>query len=143
MDRNEVTYQFFFRAISHQLKLIGDEKLSKYEVTNYQARILEYISTHENEGVSQVDLEKVTNRKGPSITNMVKALEKNGFIIRKVSPDDERKKLIYTLPKAKALIDEFNNLFREIEESITLGMSEKQKDELAKLLKIILKNLED
>lgn len=143
MDRNEVTYQYFFRAISHQLKLIGDEKLSKYEVTNYQARILEYISTYENEGVSQVDLEKVTNRKGPSITNMVKALEKNGFIIRKVSPNDERKKLIYTLPKAKALIDEFNNLFREIEESITLGMSEKQKDELAKLLKIILKNLED
>ena len=34
MDRNEVTYQYFFRAISHQLKLIGDEKLSKYDTTN-------------------------------------------------------------------------------------------------------------
>lgn len=143
MHRDEFTYQYFFRAISHKLKLIGDEKLNKYELTHYQAWILGYINIHESEGISQVDLEKQVQRKGSSITNMLKVLEKNGFIIRKVDPNDERKKLIYTLPKAKELIDEFDKMVNDIEKTITLGMTEKQKAELPELLKIILKNLED
>lgn len=136
------TYQFLFRAISHQLKLVGDEKLEKYKLTNYQARILGYIDVNEETGVSQVDLEKVINRKGSSITSMLKVLEKNGFITRKVDPNDERRKLIYTLPKAKELFADFNTLFTEIEETITEGMNQKQKEELTESLKLILKNLE-
>lgn len=142
MDKREdFTYQFLFRAISHQLKLAGDEKLQKYELTNYQARILGYINQNEEKGVSQVDLEKITNRKGPSITSMLKVLEKNGFIYRKVDSRDERRKLIYLLPKAEEILSQFNDLFYEIEESVTKGMDEKQKTELPKLLKIILDNL--
>lgn len=140
-DVEHSTYQFLFRSISHQLKLIGDEKLDKYELTNYQARILGYINMNEENGVSQVDLEKVTNRKGSSITSMLKVLEKNGFVTRKVDPKDERRKLIYTLPKAKELFDDFNSLFSEIEETITEGMTSKQKEELTASLKLILDNL--
>ncbi|MGG7076621.1 MarR family winged helix-turn-helix transcriptional regulator [Clostridium sardiniense] len=139
---NTETFQYLFRAISHHLKKIGDEGSDSFGLTGYQARMVSYIAENEHKGLSQSDLEKAFDRKGSSITSMLKVLEKNEFISRRIDPKDERKKQIYTLDKAKVLIENFEDLFKNLEEKITEGMEDTEKKELSRLLNIVLSNLE-
>jgi methyl-accepting chemotaxis protein len=80
--------------------------------------MISYIAEHEERGLIQKDLEKVFNRRGASITSMIQGLEKKGYISRRISPSDERQKLLYTTQKGKALIEEFEHLFEEVETAI-------------------------
>ncbi|WP_211296406.1 MarR family winged helix-turn-helix transcriptional regulator [Paenibacillus donghaensis] len=74
------------------------------------------------------------NRKGASITSMLQGLEKNGFVRQVIPEDNERQKKIYLLKKATDLVEEFNDIFMEVEHNITKGLTEEEAETLMKLL---------
>lgn len=140
----DYVFQFYIRSIGHNIKRILDERLIPYDITNQQARIVGYISGNQKNGnnISQKDIEIAMGLKGSSITSLVQGLERKGFIIRSSSAYDARIKELSLTSKGQELINEFNEVFNETEERITLDMTEDQREIFLKMLQLVNKNVE-
>ena len=84
--------------------------LEKYDLTSAQAPIITYLFETEKRGieVQQKDIEEYFYLKNPTVTGILDRLEKKFFIVRKVSKDDKRKRLIYLTTKAKKIHEDAN-----------------------------------
>lgn len=130
-----------FRAIGWKLKGSADARLNELELNSQQGRMIGYIYEHQDEGVIQKDLAEVFNRRGASITSMLQGLEKKGYIKRVTQENDERQKRIYVLDKGARLVEEFHQIFAEVEDSITAGLSPEEAETLKSLLQRVSNNL--
>jgi MarR family transcriptional repressor of mepA len=137
-----VGFENLLRSITIKSKRKADEKLATYGLNSQQGRMISYIADHEDEGLIQKDLEKVFLRRGASITSMVQGLEKRGYVDRRISPNDERQKLLYVTQKGKDLIQEFDCFFEEIEKSITASLTQEETKEFFRLLMKVDKNMD-
>ena len=141
MNESSQTFESLFRSVSIQAQRIADHHLEQHGLSGQQGRMIAYIASHEQEGVIQKDLEKVFHRRGASITSMLQGLERKGFIERRVSARDERQKNLFVLPKGKALLDDFQQLFVAIEDKILAGFTQEEQNTLYQLLQRVIVNL--
>jgi DNA-binding MarR family transcriptional regulator len=77
---------------------------------------------------------------GANITGIAKRLEKDGFIIKKSDPADERVTILEITPKGKRTLKNIENEKDEWLEWMLLNLSQKQKLELLDTVRRILKN---
>ncbi|MBC6309149.1 MarR family transcriptional regulator [Listeria sp. FSL L7-1582] len=134
-------YSDLFRGVGMKIKMNADARLRELDLNGQQGRMIGYIFENQEHGVIQKDLAEQFNRKGASITSMLQGLEKKGYIKRVVPKDNERQKNIYVLDKGVALIEEFNTIFAEIENSITQSLTATEAEQLKSLLTKVSNNL--
>lgn len=134
-------YSDLIRSIGLKIKMKADEKINELGLNSQQGRMIGYIYEHQHEEIIQKDLAEVFQRRGASITSMLQGLEKKGYIERRIPKDNERQKNIYVLPKGAALVEDFNKIFIEVENSITENLTQKEKDIFLSLLIKINKKL--
>ena len=77
---------------------------------------------------------------GANITGIAKRLEKDGFIIKKSDPKDERVTILEITPKGKRTLKNIENEKDEWLELMLKNLSENQKLQLLDKVKRILKN---
>ena len=77
---------------------------------------------------------------GANITGIAKRLEKDGFIIKKSDPTDDRVTLLEITPKGKRTLKNIENEKDDWLERALLNLSHNQKLELLNKVKRILKN---
>ncbi|AAK80440.1 DNA-binding MarR family transcriptional regulator [Clostridium acetobutylicum] len=132
----DTPYSYLIRSIGMKLKTSADARLAELGLNSQQGRMIGYIYENQESGIIQKDLAQFFGRRGASITSMLQGLEKKGYIERRIPENNARQKNIYVLPKGAALVEEFNNIFLEVEESITKGLT---KDEQKQLMSILIK----
>lgn len=137
----KTTYSNLIRTIAVKIKLKSDQKINKLGLNSQQGRMIGYIYEHQDHGIIQKDLADVFQRKGASITSMLQGLERKGYIERRTPNNNQRQKNIYVLPKGADLIQDFNTVFEDIEQSITKNLTPKEKDILIYLLTKINQSL--
>lgn len=97
-------------------------------------------------GITQDQFQECSYLNPSNITRSVAALEKEGFIIRKVSEQDKRTRHLYPTQKAKDIYEKIYDIASEWEKKIFGDMAEKEKEQfLEQFLKIsmnIVKELE-
>ncbi|CAM4113391.1 MarR family winged helix-turn-helix transcriptional regulator [Listeria booriae] len=140
-ENTNTPYSDLFREIGMKLKFSADRRLADIELNGQQGRMIGYIYENQDRGVIQKDLATQFNRKGASITSMLQGLEKKGYIKRVVPENNERQKNIYVLEKGVALIEEFQDVFAEIEGNITKGLTKTEAEQLKALLTKVSHNL--
>jgi DNA-binding MarR family transcriptional regulator len=113
---------------------MADIRLSELDLNAQQGQMMGYIFENQDNGVIQKDLADHFNRKGATITSMLQGLEKKGYIKRVIPKDNERQKKIYLLKKGADLVEEFNEIFMEVENSITQGLTGEESETFMKLL---------
>lgn len=112
--------------ISHQLKRCqcADTVVEGQELTVGQQQLLKFILLETlQRDVYQKDLEEEFQVRKPTLTGMLKLMEKNGFIIRESVERDARLKRIVPTKKAEALRPVILEHIRKTEEQITEGIS--------------------
>ncbi|WP_028530759.1 MarR family winged helix-turn-helix transcriptional regulator [Paenibacillus sp. HW567] len=134
-------YSNLIREIGLKQKRIGDARLMELGLNSQQGQMIGYIFENQDKGLIQKDLAAHFNRKEASITSMLQGLEKKGYIKRVIPKDNERQKKIYLLDKAVVLVDEFNEIFTEVENSLTKSLSAEEADTLMNLLMKVNSNL--
>ncbi len=120
MKLNE-TIEFYIRTTSLALSRMYNSIAAKYGITQTIGYILTYVS---REGTPSTRLAQLLGMKNSSLTRLLKKLEKNGCIYRKVSPDDKRVVKIFLTEKgvqrrkiAKKVVLDFNQkLLNKIDE---------------------------
>ncbi len=124
--------------ISQSAALYRDDRLKKAQVSGYQARYI--LSVYDNEGVSQDKLARIMLVNKSNVARQVSAMEAEGYLERRQSPDDKRVMCVYTTDKGKAivpLIREVNAAWRNL---ICEGLSDEDKAELVRILQLLVDN---
>lgn len=144
INEHKYPYHFYLRNSIHRIMMQADSNLMQYDITNQQARVVGFIGEKQEEGVTvnQKDIELYLDITSASVSNLLRGLEKKGFIERIRSSSDDRAKEIYLTLKGRELITTFNSVFSEIENKIVQGMTEEQKKLFLELLKKVIKNFD-
>ncbi|WP_438496619.1 MarR family winged helix-turn-helix transcriptional regulator [Paenibacillus sp. IHBB 3054] len=129
-------YSDLIREIGLKIRGMANVRLSELGLNAQQGQMMGYIFEHQDKGVIQKDLAERFNRKGATITSMLQGLEKKGYIKRVIPEDNERQKKIYLLKKGADLVEEFHDIFMEVEQCVTQGLTE---EESAAFLKLLIK----
>ena len=119
--------------------------LEKYELTSAQASIISYLfeAEKENREVQQKDIEEFFYLKNPTVTGILDRLEKKKFIIRKVSKDDKRKRLIYLTTRAKKIYKDITSCIEEFRVKALNGITKEEFIAVINVVNKMANNLDD
>ena len=111
--------------------------------TPTQIRIVDYIFKHGKENVYQRDLEKELNLTRATLSGVLKTMEKNGIIKRKVNNNDARSKKIILNNKFEELFINSQHKLSEAENILTNNVTDQElkifKEVLSKMKSNIVK----
>lgn len=114
----------------------------KYKLTSSQMDILIFLLHNEDKIVNQRDIENFLSLSNPTIAGTLLRLEKNGFIIRKISSKDKRYKEIYLTDKSRELKDIIFKYIRDNDNKMFSNMSEEERENLKNIITKILNNIQ-
>ena len=131
-----------------QIKQLQDRVFNKilkeegiYEFNGQQGRIL--FSLWKDEKLSLIELSKRTSLAKTTLSTMIDRMRKNGLVIVEESKEDKRILVIYLSDKTLALEDKINNATKRIIDIFYKDFSEKEANELDRLLIKIKENLKN
>lgn len=124
--------------------LLLDVRLVPYNITSQQARIVGFVGRAQERGqvIYQKDIEQAFELTGPSVTSLLKGLERRGYIARRADPTDERRKQVIVLAQGLKLVQEFEDAFRLLDQRLVQGLTTEHQELLLTLLEQLAHNLE-
>lgn len=109
--------------------------LQAYDLTVAQYKFLKYLFNAPKDSVRIIDLEAAFSVTHPAAIDILKVLEKKGYSMRIVNPEDARSKIVSLTEKAYAEEALLRGLGDEMEDAVTKRLSKKEKEQLIRLLK--------
>jgi len=108
-------------------------------MTHFQ--IMKLLFKNQDKEICQKDIEEEIKLKKASITGAIDTLVDRGFVERKISKDDARKRIIVLTSYAKKKENELRDTFEKINKIITRDISEKELTSFYKTLDKMKENL--
>ncbi|WP_164505117.1 MarR family winged helix-turn-helix transcriptional regulator [Companilactobacillus hulinensis] len=105
------TAELIYQAGQLESKII-QRMLSDIGIRMDHARLLHYVG--DIPGTNQANLAEYLNIQPATLTNMIKKLEKQNFIIRRVDPDNPHMKQIFLLPEGESAARKINSIFNQL-----------------------------
>ncbi|MGD8189923.1 MarR family winged helix-turn-helix transcriptional regulator [Brevibacillus ginsengisoli] len=130
----------FLLGLSYR-KLLGvlNVRLKEYDITPEQWSVLYRLS--KQDGINQKEIARRSAKDQPTITRILDALEKKGFVKKQLCPNDRRAFRIYLTDKGNCLLDKISPIERETIEEMQSGLTSEQRELFHKLLVQIIENL--
>ncbi|KAA8745530.1 MarR family winged helix-turn-helix transcriptional regulator [Paenibacillus sp. UASWS1643] len=125
--------------ISSQMRRNYSESLRELNLYVGQDNLLHRLWMED--GVTQMQLCEHLKCEPPTVTNMVKSLEQNGFIYRKRDTQDARVMRIYLTENGKILEKPVNKKWWEQQEKLLHSISEEERLILRKLMQQMERNI--
>jgi DNA-binding MarR family transcriptional regulator len=94
------------------------------------------------DGLMHSELAESLNRSPSTITNMVKRMEKAGFVVRRPDPRDERISRVYLTGTGHRIRTAVEDVWRAFEEQVFAGFSEEELTVLRDLLLRMCRNIQ-
>lgn len=129
--------------LSRAFKKQMDRRLSAYGLTGVQMGVLGHLHRFEAQGIEEINqkmLEKAAGVTHPTMTEILKRLERGGFIVCEACPRDKRSKLIRSAEKARLLHSEIEETDRAVAECLFKGISAQQMQSFMEVTDIMLNN---
>lgn len=139
---NEMPMGLRFSILHRSFRTQIDKLLTHHGLTGAQFGVLGALARLESEGcaVCQRDLENVSRVTHPTMTEILKRLEKNGFIACTRSESDRRSKLISGTDRAHAVLSELSELEKQVFGNLCRGLTEEQIKQLDIITAAMLEN---
>jgi len=106
--------------------------IEKIGIHSGQGRVLVHLHGHDN--VPQWRIAEAMNTSPAAITSILQRMERDGWITRTRDPKDQRTVRIRISDKARALEEEIQGTFLQIEEEISSIYTQEERTELRRLL---------
>jgi len=135
-----------FAIIGRTVKKQLDDRLREKDLTGVQLGVLTELARLEDSGqaeIKQRDLEEASHVTHPTMTEIIKRLEKKDFIRCNRSDRDARRKLIASTSKTRELLKEMELLGDDVFMELCAGLSEEEISQLKSLTGTVLSNIKD
>lgn len=130
-----------FRKAEQSFRRTIDKSVACTGVYRSQHQML--MNLGRNPDCSQMELAQKLDITPAAVTTTIKKLEKEGYITRLVSEEDNRVNKLGITKKGQEIITESIRLFDEVEKKALKDFSEEEVECLNNFMKRIRKNLED
>lgn len=137
----EEKLSLLFRRIALAAKKDTDNALKKWDLTMSQAMVLEFLNNTTEDNRTQKAVEQHFGLQHPTVSGILKRLEKSGFIRTATSETDRRAKTIFMTDKAWQADARAKAHQDEKESQLFQGMSKEELKTLRRLLMHILDNI--
>lgn len=111
-------------GVSRQWRYLVDARLKDFGLTDATWRPLLHVSKFEA-APRQKDLAESLGIEGPSLVRLLDALERDGFIVRRVTAD-RRTKAIHLTPRGEKLGRKIETVVAAVREEILAGISDRE-----------------
>lgn len=118
---------------------IANPLLAEYDLTASQYRVLKYLYMRPNETARIVDIERECSITHPTALGLLDNLEKKGFAVKVVNPEDARSKVISLTEKTKSLQEELESAGDRLENLLTENLTDEERHQLLALLQKMLR----
>jgi DNA-binding MarR family transcriptional regulator len=125
---------------SEAFKKDSDTIYRDYGLTFSQYNVLRVLNNSKDGQNSVTITSKIMLVSSPNMTGIAKRLEKNGFILRKHDPKDERITLLEITPKGKRVLTNIKAAHDENMRNYLKHFSSAEKERLLEDLKVIFNN---
>ena len=127
---------------AHQVQVEFEKRLKNYGCSWPQALTIGFIKkfNENNKTVNQKDIAEAYGIKGPSVTSLIKTMEKNGFITRVKNKNDARSYDVFLTEKGEEVFHQVKNAFFEYDGEFSKKLSDEDKKEFLRLMKIVTEN---
>ena len=129
-----------FRIYMKNTQRVFNSYAAKLQLTSQQARSIAYIDRHP--GLIQRELGERFRVRNASITNMLKNLERDGYIERKKDKDSARIKRIYLTKKGKNCAKQIEMFFTKINDQFLIQIDEHDLDMLNEAMEHLINDIE-
>ena len=140
---HEIPMGVRFSIIARAFRTELDRRLIEQELTGVQLAVLRLLVRMENEGAEEINqrrLEQANCVTHPTMTEIIKRLDKKGYITCTPGKTDKRVKSIRSTEKTKCLNAMIERTDREVAELLSQGLSDEQKRQLIEITDIMVKN---
>jgi MarR family transcriptional regulator, transcriptional regulator for hemolysin len=104
-------------------KAAFDREYHSLGITRSQRLVLIYITQMEGKGISQKDLAEMMKIGPVSLGEKLGALERWGWLERRIDPADRRQRLLYLTPAGQAVLDTSTRLARHLNARIVEALA--------------------
>ena len=139
----DLPYGMRFSILGRTFKRQLDQRLLEKDLTGVQLGVLKELERLEASGAAEVnqrDLENASHVTHPTMTEILKRLERKGFIRCCQSSHDRRHKCIFSTEKARQLQQEMSYMDSAILVQLSRGLSQQQLEALGEILDVMLDN---
>lgn len=119
---------------------LGSEQLKSMGLYIGQEMLL--LSLQSEDGMTQSQLASRNRLDLSTITKVVQRMERAGLVQRRADPDDARISRVYLTEQGRALCEPAWQMWLDLEQRLTAGLTEAERVLLHRLLATIAKNLE-
>lgn len=126
--------------ISSQMRRQYSEMLRELDLHVGQDNLL--CKLWSDDGITQMQLTERLSCEPPTVTNMVKTLEKKGFVYRKKDSEDGRVSRVYLTEKGEAVREPIEQIWHKQQSKLLNGLSTEDLKLLNKFLQQMEKNLQ-
>ena len=144
MDHKDMPVGAKFGVIHRAFRRELDAALRETELTGAQfgaLRALDRLEREHGGEISQHDVEELCRSAHPTMTEILKKLEKKGFIEVRPSETDRRRKQIRRTDKARELDRAAFRVDERTFEKFAAGLDEKQRASLESMLDLMIGNV--
>ncbi|NYB75312.1 MarR family transcriptional regulator [Sedimentibacter hydroxybenzoicus DSM 7310] len=129
------------RNVTTALQAILGPVMEAHGLTAMQGRVLSAVKECDDVNVGTIS--KILDVCGSNASNMCKKLEKDGFIIRKRSKEDERVVELLLTEKGESVLGRINNELKERYGAVLKDMDDEKFDSIIKGITALNELLED
>ena len=142
MDPTSMPIGVKFAVIHRAFRREIDALLREKDLTGVQFGALKAVERLEQEGVevSQHDVEALTHSSHPTMTEVLKKLEKKGFIAVRPSETDRRRKQIRSTDRARELDLSMSRADEKTFAKFSAGLDEAQRNRFEEMLDVLLRS---
>lgn len=136
---------FEFKKMNHQIGRCLHAKLSECgfdKITIMHGWIMGYLYENRNHVVYQKDMEDEFEISKSTVTNILKLMEKKGYVSRTVDERDARHKIIRLTEQGINVQQNTMDIIDRFHEELEAGISEEEKAEFYRIVEKVSSNLE-
>ena len=136
----QLEFLFLFRSIGLQLQERMNLQIRELDLTMSQLNILASVARGGAGGVSQREIERELLLTNPTVTGILKRLEKKGFVERRVDPRDRRYKRVRLTARCRELTEQIGRQGQKTFDQFFRGFTPGELETLNQLLERLLEN---
>lgn len=136
MAKHEVLESYI--SLRREMNLALGERLKSTDFGHKQMLILYYLSLG---SISMRELADYTLSDPAAISRAVASLEGDGWVVRKASPEDQRKVMVALTAKGRARSKEAQEVREDIANLVDQTLTAKEREQIATLMKKVIDGL--
>ena len=122
-------------------RILDSELRERCKLSGGQWKVIMVLAIRD--GVSQKELADLISVEGPTLVPIIDKMAKDGFLTRKINPNDRRINSIFLTKKSQDLIENIVNTILDFRSIITKGISKQDIDAVRKVLVKMIQNVDE